>query len=307
MKLYTAAVYSNNFMANQSRYEFLNEFERQVLGKLPNILESYHYVNKVKYVESMRKNNAKIFLDSGAFSAYTLNTKIYLAEYCNFIKNNLDVIKIEEGVLLASVLDDIKSPLKTYQNQLAMERLNIKPLPCFHLGEDPRYLEYYIANYNYITIGGMLKYSTAQLIELLDTLWEHYLVGNNGFPKLKIHGFGITNFSIVERYPWHSVDSSSWVQAASFGNIVTPKFGNIAISNNLKSKHIQGQHASTLTEIEKKALYNYLENNGFNYERLCTSHESRATFNLWAYGVLQNSINAEKALVFKAHAQKLFL
>lgn len=306
MNLFTAAVYSNNYMAGQNRYEKLNDREREIVSGIPHILESYHYVNKQQYVDNMRLNNAKVFLDSGAFSAFTLGVNIDLPTYCEYIKKNLDIIRVDDGAVMASVLDGIGDPLKTYQNQLAMEQLGAKPLPCFHFGEDERYLDYYVKNYNYVTIGGMVGRSSEVLIKWLDQIWEKHLVDGSGYPRLKVHAFGITAFPIMERYPWHSVDSSSWIQAAAFGTIVTPKYSTVSVSSKSPSRYKQGQHATTLTQIEQDVLFKYLEQQGFTYERLSDVYESRAAFNLWAYGIIQNMINAEKSPIFKAHVQQLF-
>ena len=234
MKLYTAAVYTNEYvpgMHSPIRWDVLNEHERNIVSNLPNILESYHYVWKDKYVKGMREDGAKIFLDSGAFSAYTLGAKIHLPTYVDYIKRNIDILRVEDGVLMAAVLDGIGDPLETYRNQLSMEALGVKPMPCFHAGEDERYLEWYIQNYDYISLGGMVGSSTKQLMLWLDRVWDKYLVDGSGKPRLKVHGFGITSIPIMERYPWWSCDSSSWIQAGSFGSIVTPEFGPIAISD----------------------------------------------------------------------------
>jgi hypothetical protein len=47
-----------------------------------------------------------------------------------------------------------------------------------------------------------------------DEVW-HYILSNN--PSLKVHGFGLTNIELMERYPWYSVDSSSFQGCRRFG------------------------------------------------------------------------------------------
>lgn len=307
MNIFMAAVYSNNYMAGQNRYVKLNDREREIVHGLPHILESYHYVGGQKYVDSMRENNASIFLDSGAFSAYTLGVTIDLPTYCEYIKRNHDILRVEDGVVMASVLDGIGDPLQTYRNQLAMEELGAKPLPCFHAGEDERYLEWYVQNYEYITLGGMVGSSTKQLCIWLDRMWERYLTDGSGRPRLKVHGFGITAIPIMERYPWYSVDSSSWIQSAAFGSIVTPEWGPLSVSEKSPSRHDAGQHASTLTPVEQDHVLRMLEMQGFTYERLSTVYESRAAYNLWAFGVINAMMNAQNNYEhFNARVQELF-
>lgn len=306
MYVYNAAVYTNSYMKGQNRYVKLTDREKEIVENLPHILESYHYVGKQKFVDDMRRDGAKVFLDSGAFSAHTLGVEITVEEYCAYILRNKDIVRVEDGILIASVLDGIGDPLQTWRNQLEMEMRGVKPLPCFHAGEDEKYLEWYVKNYDYITLGGMVGTSTKQLQTWLDRMWDRYLVDGSGRARLKVHGFGITSIPLMERYPWHSCDSSSWIQAAAFGAIVEPHHGPLNVSEKSPSRHDAGQHASTLTPIEQEYLFQKLEENGFTYERLSTVYESRAAYNLWAYGVINEMINAAHNKQFKARVQELF-
>lgn len=306
MHIYTAAVYSNSYMRGQDRYEKLNERERDIVHSLPNILESWHYVGKQRFVDDMRRENAKIFLDSGAFSAWTLGVTLSVAEYCAYIDRNRDILRVDGNSIMASVLDGIGDPLQTYRNQLEMEARGTRPLPCFHKGEDERYLEYYVQNYEYITLGGMVGTSAQQLAIWLDRIWGKYLTDATGRARVKVHGFGLTSIPLMQAYPWYSCDSSSWIQAAAFGSVVTPQHGPIKVSDKSPSRHDAGQHITTLTEVEANYLYQMLEKQGFTYERLSTIYESRAAYNLWAFGVINATINASHSEMFKARVQELF-
>lgn len=306
MNIFMAAVYTNSYMPGQNRYVKLTEHEKSLVRQIPHILESYHYVGKQKYVDDMRNDGARVFLDSGAFSAYTLGVDLSVQEYCEYIDRNRDIIRIEDGDLMASVLDGIGDPLQTYRNQLEMEARGVRPLPCFHAGEDEKYLEWYVANYEYITLGGMVGSSTKQLCIWLDRIWDRYLTDGSGRAKIKVHGFGITAVPIMERYPWFSCDSSSWIQSAAFGSIITPEHGPLSVSEKSPARHDAGQHATTLSQIEQDYVFAMLEKQGFTYERLSTVYESRAAYNLWAFGVINTMINAAHDERFKARVQELF-
>lgn len=303
-----AAVYTNGYRSggNSGRYRNLTDLEKERVNSLQYLLESYHYVQKQKFVDSMREDSVKVFLDSGAFSSYTQGVTVSLEGYVDYIKRNMDLIRIEDNLVMASVLDAIGDPLQTYRNQLNMEALGITPLPCFHSGEDEKYLEHYIRNYDYITLGGMVGGSKKQLMTWLDRIWDKYLVDGSGHAKIKVHGFGITSNAIMERYPWWSCDSSSWVQSAAFGTITTPDHGTINVSEKSPSRQTAGQHASTMTKEEQEYIFRMLESQGFNYERLSTVYESRAAYNMWSYSVMQNRINAEASSRFQARIQELF-
>lgn len=307
MNLFMAAVYTNGYRKGQTRYTKLTEHEQRLVDGIPHILESYHYIGSQRFLDQMRADNAKVFLDSGAFSAHTLGVQIDLPTYCTYIKQNQDLWRVEDGVVMASVLDGIGDPLQTYRNQLAMEELGATPLPCFHVGEDERYLEHYVQNYDYITLGGMVGRSTKQLFIWLDRIWERYLTDGSGRPRLKVHAFGITAIPIMERYPWYSVDSSSWIQSAAFGSIVTPEWGPLSVSDKSPSRHDAGQHATTLSAVEQDFVLQTLERQGFTYERLSTVYESRAAYNLWSYGVVNAMMNAANNYEqFTQRVQELF-
>lgn len=296
IQIYLAAVYTNSYMPGGNRYPKLNERECEIMERVKgfNVLESWHYVGKQKYVDNMRENGAKIFLDSGAFSAFTLGVKLSIEDYCNYIKRNQDIIRVEDGALMASVLDGIGDPQETFENQMAMERLGVRPLPCFHAGEDTRYLEWYISRYEYITLGGMVGTSTQQLEIWLDDMWNNYLTDSAGNPRLKVHGFGITSRPLMEKYPWYSCDSSSWIQSAAFGAIETPKHGPMSVSDKSPSRHDLGQHITTLSPIERQYVQDMLTDQGFNEERLATIYESRAVYNMFGYMEINDMLNANR-------------
>jgi len=305
MHIYMAALYSNTYR-HGSRYAKLNDREKYVVDHLPHILESYHYIHKDSYVQTIREKEDRIFLDSGAFSAFTLGVDIDLPGYCNYIQTNADIIKVEDGIVLASVLDGIGDPQETYENQLAMEALGVRPLPCFHAGEDERYLEWYVKNYDYITLGGMVGASTKQLMIWLDRMWDKYLTDGSGNPRLKVHGFGITSIPIMDQYPWWSCDSSSWIQSAAFGSVITPDHGALSVSAKSPSRHDAGQHVSTLTSMENQKVCNMFHAQGFDYDRLSTVYESRAAYNLWSFTQINTVMNASEQPTFQSITQELF-
>ena len=287
MKLYLAGIYTSNFKIGGLLYNRLTENEKRQRESATNLLESFHYIHRQSFVDSIRGDNRKVFLDSGAFSAFTKGVSVDIPKYCEYIKRNKDIIEHVDGDILASVLDGIGDPLKTYQNQLEMERLGVRPLPCFHYGEDERYLEWYIANYSYITIGGMVPISTPQLKIWLDRIWEKYLTDGAGRPKVRVHGFGLTTVSLMERYPWYSVDSSSWVQIARVGGMMLmPEARVINVSNQSPQRRVEGQHIDTLTPPLRQAVEEKLRSCGVDTERMRETYLSRWCYNIWAFDQL---------------------
>jgi len=299
MKIYLAAVYTAGFHLQSVHATRCTEQEMAHRRQVRYHLESYHYVHAQGQVERMRRDGIKIFLDSGAFSAFTQGVKVDLPKYCDYCKRNEDIIDFP------SVLDGIGDPQLTYDNQLWMEHLGVKPLPCFHYGEDTRYLEHYIKNYDYITLGGMVPISTKDLFIWLDYIWDEFLTDGAGHPRLKVHGFGLTSIPLMDRYPWYSVDSSSWVQFARTGNIMVPDLGCIAISSDSPARKQHLRHATTRAPIEQERIRHEIEKRGFEWDRLATDYASRFCFNLATFRELNDIMN-ERACAYSETQMRLF-
>ena len=283
MKLYLADFYSSNFNLEGNVFKKLTDVEKQARLSIEHNLESYHYIYRQSAVDKIRQDGKKVFLDSGAFSAFIKGIEINIPAYCEYVQKNIDIIEIVDGVLLASVLDGIGDPLKTWQNQLHMESLGVKPLPCFHYGEDERWLEHYMVNYDYIALGGMVPISTPQLIHWLDRIFERYLCDNTGRLKIKVHGFGLTSLPLMKRYPWYSVDSSTWVMWSANGMLLVPGIGQVNVSNKSSSRKIEGQHLNTYTPPQRQAILDHIKSFGFDPDRLAAEYYSRWAWNAWSF------------------------
>jgi hypothetical protein len=221
----------------------------------------------------------KLFLDSGAYSAWTKGIVIDIQEYIQFIKQNKRYIEVY------SVLDVMGDAEATWRNQMIMERAGLKPLPCFHYGESEKYLERYVDKYPYIALGGMVPIEKRDLIPWLDRLFRDYICGKDGKPKVKVHGFGMTIHELLWRYPWFSVDSASWVFVGRNGGIFVPRKIKgeynyverpwvVAISSRSGSlDKVEGKHFNSFNGSEQKIILEYLASKGYN---LGEEGESRA-------------------------------
>jgi hypothetical protein len=175
-----------------------------------NMLESYFYIKKYKNIKHIIDKADNFFLDSGAYSAFTQHIDIDINDYIAFIKDN--------NVKNYSVLDVIGSPERTKENQEYMENQDLKPIPCFHYGESFEYLDYYVSKYDYVALGGMVPIPTNELAMWLDSIFSKY-------PNHKFHGFGMTTFSLMDRYPWYSVDSTSYLAGGKTSQIYINRKG----------------------------------------------------------------------------------
>jgi hypothetical protein len=214
-------------------------------------------------MELPMKTKVKLFLDSGAFSAFTKGVTIDIQEYISFIKQYQNYIEVYAN------LDVIGFPEATLQNQKIMEKAGLSPLPCFHYGEDIKYLKYYIENYKYIALGGMVPISSKDLSVWLDKLFSDYVPETT-----KVHGFGLTSLKLMIRYPWYSVDSTSWCITGRMGSVYVPRLisgkyiydkdsWKVSVSSRSPDKKEAGKHIDTFSPLQKQEIINYFESRGY--------------------------------------------
>jgi hypothetical protein len=238
-------------------------------GIKPPLLESFFYLKEKKLRYLVPKFTEDFFLDSGAFSAWSKGKQINLDSYIEFIKNNDFLLKAY------ATLDDIKDPKKTEENTEYMREKGLDPIPVFHWGEPYEILDKLIAKEKYIALGGMVPITTKDLLPWLDDCFVR-ICDSEGNPKLKVHGFGLTTVSLMRRYPWFSVDSTSVIMSAAMGRILLPNGTDIGL----------GQK-DIVSEIDRR----FLEQKGYNVEELRNHYRPRQLFNFQTYRELENEIN----------------
>jgi len=270
--------------------DFLIESRKKLRTLWTQRLHSYFY----KWASEMIKTKEKkveLFLDSGAFSAWTQNKDIDIYEYIEFIKEHKHLISVYAN------LDDINSAEKTWENQLIMEKAGLRPLPVFHYGEPDSYLIKYMKKYDYLSFGGMVPISTTVLVQWLDRIFGRYITDKDGMPTHKVHGFGLTSLRLMLRYPWFSVDSTSWVVTGRMGGIYVPRkkggewvydeeSWKITVSSRSPTIEEKGKHIDTLRDAEKKILLEYITAKGYvlgesTFEKKPQTHEL-STNQRWA-------------------------
>jgi hypothetical protein len=232
----------------------------------------------------MKDNKIKVFLDSGAFSVGSGKAKVTLDSYIDFIK------KHEQYIEVYANLDVIGDAEKTLGNQKYMEDKGLRPLPTFHINEPFKYLEYYLENYDYIALGGVAKVRNRR--KWLDYVFTNYLTDKGGRPLVKVHGFGVTEVSLIARYPWFSVDSISWRLIAAYGNVMVPRYDKnkesfiynkasfvVPISEKSSQIHVEGNHYVNTNLITKKAVSDYFTIRGYREDELSKDSNSRSSLN----------------------------
>ena len=258
----------------------------------PYHLESYHYIGRGQVDDAVRANGHKIFMDSGAFSMFTLGVDVDLDAYGAFLAERPDYVEI------ASNVDAIGSGREadSYANQKYLESLHlpVKVCPVHHARDDDKWLKRCLdEGYDYIFLGGMVPETTQYLLGWLDHVWDKYLALPDGTARVKVHGFGLTTFELMERYPWYSVDSTSWVQISMFGNILWPVNGKVralCMSQRSPSAKVMDKSFWTLDSTTRAEVEARLRAEGFDPALMGESYGWRDKWNIRFFREYMNGL-----------------
>ena len=158
--------------------------------------------------------DARIFLDSGAFSAFMRGAVIDIRQYIAYIHRWLP--NIETVVQL----DKIGDPATTKRNLALMEAEGLHPIPVYTASAPTSELERRLEKYDHIALGG-LRGKEAGTSEWRRRHFDKvFAVAARRWPK-KMHAFGITSQWALERYPFYSADSSSAIVGGGMGRVMS--------------------------------------------------------------------------------------
>jgi hypothetical protein len=178
-----------------------------------NLLLSYHYFKKHNMAAFLRGVFGNVvptvFLDSGAWSAFTMGVIIKLDDYIRYCHDNA------ASLWTYCNLDDMKRPEITLANQREMERQGLAPMPVFHIGEPWDVLERYAEEYDHIAIGRIVPYTTRPKV-IIPYLGKSFRIVDG---RAKVHGLGVSNTTLLRLFPWATTDSSAWGGGFRFGTV----------------------------------------------------------------------------------------
>lgn len=226
-------------------------------------LVSYYSYKKV----SEQDPADTVFLDSGAFTAFSQKKVIALEKYGEYLQQWGHMFELYAN------LDVIGDPEGTYNNQKQLESMGVSPLPVVHYGSDLKYLHLYAKEYDYIALGGLVPYSKepALLHNWLNKCFKEllpYIRSKN----LKVHGFGVGSPTVLKKYPFYSADSTGWLVGGKFGRVVMwdPLTFQMKTGFHYKDKELYLKHGGNL--------------------KLMGHHTAREAFNITQYLAMEKSL-----------------
>lgn len=245
--------------------------------------------------------NGKLLVDSGAHSAHTKGIQLDLEEYINFSNEHMDKItlyvqvdKIPGVYLMPKTPKDFtEAPELSWENYLYMREKSKDPdklIPVFHMGEDMKWLrnmcDYRFSDGSHIPYIGLSPRGDVSLQAKYDFSAECFgVIQSSTNPKVKTHAFGATSLEMLERLPYTSADSTTWVLVSAYGqvwmpNCITGDVNGVGIKLGVSKENISHPTATQTyweqTPEIKKKLDDYFESIGTNIEKLSVSHSERA-------------------------------
>lgn len=201
--------------------------------------------------QAKEKAGTKVFVDSGAYSAWSRGKSIDTDEYINYLNENTNELTLFASVdnipgeltRTPTLKEKQQSPLLSWENYMYMRERVKEPdklLPVFHMGEDFKHLSNMCntildgKHIPYIGLGGTVGVRPSSVkADWYKQCFKVIKESNN--PNIKTHAFGMTSLDILENYPFTSADSTTWIMLAINGNILT-KYGVVGLSNSAQHR-----------------------------------------------------------------------
>lgn len=257
----------------------------QLFSQLNERSSIKNYINSVKDIKS-----AKLFIDSGAWTAHSQGKEVDMDDYIKFLN------EYDEYFYIFAELDKIpgqfrkpktvkqklEAPKISWDNYLYMKdkvKSRDKLLPVFHQGEDFKWLENML-EYTHEDTGRHIPYigispandsSIPGKIAFIEKCFE--IIKKSSNPNVMTHAFGMTSLNILEQYPFTSADSTSYLKYAIHGSIMT-NYGIVNLSDRILSKD------NALFLEDKALLEKVVSKYGFSVKELSEDIGNRVIYNM---------------------------
>lgn len=166
-----------------------------------DVLESFAIKATAQWSVRYRPTWRRVMLDSGAYSEMTTGKAVDLGAYVDFCVQHQAAYS--EIVNLDVIAGDVSERVtRSAANLQRMRDAGLDPLPVFHQGEPYSVLQD-LASCGRVGLGFQRPIRGGQA--WLDECFAR-------IPSTtKVHGFGMANERFTKLFPFHSVDSATWI------------------------------------------------------------------------------------------------
>lgn len=150
----------------------------------------------------------------------------------------------------------------------------LEPLPVYHGDTEVEWLEQtylkhgceYVGLSGVVTGGKNRRTRDYQKLDYLDACFRK-LCFADGRPKVRVHGFAVTAFGLMDKFPFWSVDSATWMKVAMYGKIIMPGKRTRMLKVSKRSVG-EGESYWSLSNQEKERLEDQFQALGFGISKL---------------------------------------
>lgn len=166
----------------------------------------------------------RIFIDSGAFSAWRLGRAIDMNAYCLWLKQNEEWIDFYVALDAINPHDPEAAARASFENFMFMRRQGLNPIPVFHVRENFDWLKRILdTGCDYIGLSASSLDSFNVSDEWYEAAWS-YLIDSAGAPLVRVHGFGESREPCLTKFPWTSGDGTTWIGVQQYGRLMLPDY-----------------------------------------------------------------------------------
>lgn len=246
-----------------------------------NVLKSYVNDKKeiLKWFERKRNGwKGKLMIDNGEFTFHRKGGSLNIDEYIQWLNDN------DECIDYAIALDKIpgrwghvktreeiaQAPEQTWNNYCYMyERVKSpkKLLPVFHQYDNFKWLEQILKSGmpEYICLSGNKELTNKQREDWYETCYSYIYKLN---PNVKVHCLGSATLQNAERFPFTSMDATSWIMTGANGSILTD-VGVVYVGTAIK-----------LSDIERQAVEKIVSKYDLTVDDVITNYKARMVANV---------------------------
>ena len=232
--------------------------EKQVTySRSPYILGSFYYEREQAMYREHLEGCKMFLLDSGAFTFLNsakgkpVDWERYVSNYADFIVANNIKYYFELDV------DAIVGYERVKKFRRYLESKTRRPsIPVWHKTRGLDEYKKLTEEYSYIAIGGIaIKTITQKQHKFFTPLLT--IAAKNG---CKVHGLGFTCINELPKYPFYSVDSSSYLGCVRYGSTYKYQFGKLKTIPRDPEKRVKDRHSLLQHNIDEWTKYqNYAD------------------------------------------------